>query len=365
MYRILSFAIVVVVAALCASTAVAQTPPIPNTLTLRVATRVVPPFVFREQGELTGFSVDLWNAISKELGAKSEFLLADDVAGLLGDVASGKADLGIAAISITSEREKTFDFSQPMFDGGLQIATAATPKRDAGPFASFWNFVLSKSFLEVLAVIFVLMLLPAPFIWLAERNSGEELLQAKTRIGQFGQAIWWSICALGGQAQDMPSRTAGRLIAIPWLMFAVLFASYFTAAVTARLTVGQLQRGIESVSDLPGRRIVTVSNSTASVWLRAHKLAADNVGDIDTAVKMVESGRAEAIVYDEPVLAYLASHDLAKIKTVGMIFQPEHYGLIFLPGDSRRRAVNEILLRLRERGEYQEIKQKWFGNGDE
>ena len=71
------------------------------------------------------------------------------------------------------------------------------------------------------------------------------------------------------------------------------------------------------------------------------------------------------MIYDETVLAYHGTQNLAKIKTVGTIFQPEHYGLIFLPGDRRRRDVNEVLLRLRERGEYQEIKQKWFGNGDE
>ena len=110
---------------------------------------------------------------------------------------------------------------------------------------------------------------------------------------------------------------------------------------------------------------MTVSNSTASAWLRSHHLAAENVVDVETAVKMVERGSADALIYDEAVLAYLASHDLAKIRTVGTIFQPEHYGLVFLPGDARRRAVNEVLLRLRERGEYQHINQKWFGNGDE
>ena len=31
---------------------------------LRVATRVIPPFVFEENGKLTGFSIDLWQGIS-------------------------------------------------------------------------------------------------------------------------------------------------------------------------------------------------------------------------------------------------------------------------------------------------------------
>ena len=35
------------------------------------------------------------------------------------------ADLAIAAISITAERERRFDFSQPMFDAGLQILVSS------------------------------------------------------------------------------------------------------------------------------------------------------------------------------------------------------------------------------------------------
>jgi ABC-type amino acid transport/signal transduction systems, periplasmic component/domain len=44
-----------------------------------------------------------------------------DVGEVLDAVGDGRADLGIAAISITSERESRFDFSQPILNAGLQI----------------------------------------------------------------------------------------------------------------------------------------------------------------------------------------------------------------------------------------------------
>ena len=44
-----------------------------------------------------------------------------DVGELLDAVVDGRADLGIAAISITSEREIRFDLSQPILNAGLQI----------------------------------------------------------------------------------------------------------------------------------------------------------------------------------------------------------------------------------------------------
>lgn len=359
------------IAGLCLAVLTAMAPPAAAqdaaASPLKVGTRILPPFVMRDDaGHLSGFSIDLWEAIASRTGTKFDYVVADNVGNLLTDVSGGKTALGIAAISVTAERERVFDFSQPMFDGGLQIAVAATAAaKEADPLDAFFTFLFSKSFLEVVALILVLMLVPAPFIWLIERKTGEELLDAKTPLGQFGQAVWWSICALGGQAQDMPSRTLGRLIAVPWMMFAVLFASYFTAAVTTRMTVKQLERGIEGPQDLVGRPIVTVANSTAAAWLRSHSLPATEVGDIDAAVQMVVKNQAQAVVYDEPVLAYLASHTRkGQIRTVGRIFKPQHYGIAFLPGAPLRRTVDEALLRLKESGEYQSLKQKWFNEGE-
>jgi polar amino acid transport system substrate-binding protein len=88
---------------------------------VRVATRIVPPFVFEEDGKLTGFSIDLWRSIAADLMLESEFSIHRSVQELLSNVESEKSDAGVAAISITAERSKSLDFSQPMFDSGLQI----------------------------------------------------------------------------------------------------------------------------------------------------------------------------------------------------------------------------------------------------
>ena len=93
---------------------------------VRVATRLIPPFVFEEGVKLTGFSMELWQSIAAELKLNSAMAKAGDVKELLATVKSGRADLGIAAISITAERSKEFDFSQPMFDAGLHPSDKLT-----------------------------------------------------------------------------------------------------------------------------------------------------------------------------------------------------------------------------------------------
>jgi polar amino acid transport system substrate-binding protein len=100
--------------------------------TLRVATRVVAPFVMQDGARLQGFSIDLWNAIAQQLGTRTEYSINPSVNSLLSSVQARRADAGIAAISITAERERRFDFSQPMYDSGLQIMVRSQARRRFG-----------------------------------------------------------------------------------------------------------------------------------------------------------------------------------------------------------------------------------------
>ncbi len=97
-----------------AQTPTATSPPTSGQ-TLRVVTREVAPFVMKSDGQLTGFSVELWNAIAQQMNVRTQWDVQPNVKGLLQNVQNGRAQAGIAAISITSRREQVVDFSQPMF----------------------------------------------------------------------------------------------------------------------------------------------------------------------------------------------------------------------------------------------------------
>jgi polar amino acid transport system substrate-binding protein len=119
---------------------------------LRVATRLVKPFVYDEAGTLTGFSVELWHELSRQLKVNSDFVVKASVKDLLQAVKSKEVHLGISAVSITAEREIDFDFSQPMFDAGLQILTPAQGTKSgligaivAGIFSSSSRLISSGS----------------------------------------------------------------------------------------------------------------------------------------------------------------------------------------------------------------------------
>jgi len=92
-----------------------------ETQELRVVTRVLPPIVLSDQGELAGFGIDLWNGIAQRIHASTRYQVAPDIGALLERVRSGQADLGVAGISITSARATELDFSEPILQAGLQI----------------------------------------------------------------------------------------------------------------------------------------------------------------------------------------------------------------------------------------------------
>lgn len=82
------------------------------------------PFEFKVDGKLTGFDVDLFEAIAKEIGLDFKWQTMD-FNGIIPGLQSKSIDAAIAGITIKSEREKVVDFSHPYYDSGLIILVAA------------------------------------------------------------------------------------------------------------------------------------------------------------------------------------------------------------------------------------------------
>ena len=102
-------------------------PPIPLTGengVLRVATGGTSiPFTYvGANNELKGFSIELATRFAASEGKSIEFSTMD-FGGLIPYVISGKADLGIDAITITEERKKSVLFTDSIYDDQLGIIT--------------------------------------------------------------------------------------------------------------------------------------------------------------------------------------------------------------------------------------------------
>lgn len=96
---------------------------------LRIAIEAnMPPFNFKDDGKLSGFEVELGQALANELDIRAEFVVTtrDD---LLPGVESGKYDIALNQIAATPELKERLDFSEPYSYSSAQLIVRKEEKR--------------------------------------------------------------------------------------------------------------------------------------------------------------------------------------------------------------------------------------------
>lgn len=331
--------------------------------TATVAVYPMSPFVIENQGQWTGFTIELWEQIAQRLNWKTNYVTVSDVKGQLQAVADGTADIAAGGISITAEREQRVDFSQPILDAGLQIMVPRDNHSTSMPgLRSFLDLLWSKSMLIWLSAAAVVALIPAHIMWLTERRHPESMVARSYFPGIF-QAFAWGFGALAAVGPGEPKHWVGRSLAILWGFAGIIFVALYTANLTASLTVEQIESRIAGPDDLYGKSVVTVPNTTSSAYLQDMGIGFTSMPTIADCLAAIDEGTTEAVVFDAPVLRYYATHQGAgKAEMTGARFHDEDYGLAFRLGSDVRKPVDGALLAIREDGTYQTIYRKWFGS---
>ena len=82
-----------------------------------------PPFSFQdESGKLSGFEVEFAEALAKQLGVKVKFQ-PSKWDGILASLDSKRLDIVVNQVTISDERKKKYDFSEPYTVSGIQALT--------------------------------------------------------------------------------------------------------------------------------------------------------------------------------------------------------------------------------------------------
>ena len=323
---------------------------------LSVATIERKPFAFREDGQWTGFSIELLEKITANLDLETKYTEHLIFSEMLQSAISGKADLAIANISITAEREAVMDFTQPIFDSGLTILTQAG--NEPSIFAALLN---PQLFFLALAAI-ALFLVAGGLVAIFERNHPH--FKGLKRPKSLEEGVWWAVSVVTNASFTIftPLTAAGRAMAYVLILIGLFVVSAFVAQITASLTVEGLRSQVSTINDLDGKRVGTTNGSTSSRFLARRGMDHFTAPNLEDLYADINTGKLDAVVHDAPILAYYArSEGRGKVQTTGGIFNPEKYGIALPSSSSLRERFNRELLRLRENGEYNELVRKWFG----
>ncbi|SDX46098.1 amino acid ABC transporter substrate-binding protein, PAAT family [Ruegeria halocynthiae] len=327
-----------------------------QSLTVTTVTR--PPFSFIEDGAQTGFSMDLLAALSESLGWEYSVNRVESFGDMLGAVQDGSADLAIANISITAMRETRMDFTQPIFEAGLQIMVPSEAARQP----SLLHALLSRELFIAIGLAFAILLGGGMLMWGFEKRA-QPYFDRNLNEAWF-PSFWWALNLVvnGGFEERMPRTPFGRILGVVLVVSSLFIVSVFTARITSVMTVDAITGSVNSVNDLYGKQVGTISDSTAANFLNRREVEFTGYSDLQNMLTAFTDKELDAVVFDAPILSYFAAHEGRRIASMtGGVFLRENYGIAFPTGSPLVEDVNQALLSLREDGTYDEIYRKWFG----
>lgn len=227
------------------------------------------PFVMESNGKYSGFEIELWEMIAKEMGANFEYEkhTFQELIPLLNEK---KADIAFASITVNEKREELVDFSHPTFNSGLHILLSKNRKN-----IDFGNTVKSfftqgyKQFIKPLLVLLVIIFILGSVLFFLEKNNGS---LANTYFPGAFQATWIYICSMLGLDGALfvysVSSWVGRLIVASGQIVSIAFFGLFIGELTAFITTKKIKLNIEEPKDLRDKTVATVKQTTSEVILK-------------------------------------------------------------------------------------------------
>jgi ABC-type amino acid transport substrate-binding protein len=315
------------------------------TRTLVVGTKEVPPFAMKtQQGFWEGISIDLWRRIADELNLTFTFRELD-LKGLLDEVGNGSVDVAVAALTMTSEREKSFDFTHPFHTTGLGIAVA--PQHESSWLATVKK-IFSIDFAKAVGGLAALLLAAGFILWWFEHRRNPAHFGGSPAAG-IGSGFWWSAVTMTtvGYGDKFPITLGGRLVALIWMFTSVVIVSWFIATIAASVTVSQLESSIRGPEDLHRVRAGTVQHTTSEDYLQSNRISFQSYKTTREGLRAVSEGRIMALVHDAPLLRYLVNEEFAgELKVLPNTFERQDYSIGLPTGSPLREPINRILLQI-------------------
>lgn len=312
------------------------------------------PLATKVDGSYEGFEIDLIKVICKELNLKYSFK-EYSLNSLLTGIEDESIVIGVGGISITSAREKVFNFSQPTYNSGYIVGISSDK-----------SYVLNKILnisrnekLRMAVLLFLAFLLIFTFIvWMVEW--GKPGISDNFFPGFF-ETFWMVMCTITtiGFGDYTPKSYTGKVLLI-CLMFTGI--TYFGVILQITSTSISNSPGnlIKNRFDLEGKNITALAHTSSEYEVSPLNGLYIPSPTREDMIQALKNGSVDAIVYDYPWLTnYTSNND--DVKLVGEVFSKHHNGFIFnIKDEELKDKFNNELLKIRESGLYDELYSKWF-----
>ena len=345
------------------TTVVGSADPAPPPQRLKVAVVPIASAVEWNGDQPVGAMVDIWHDLAERLGVETDFVRAASFPRLLEMVTAGEVDVALGPIAITEERERIFDLTHPIIHSGFRIAVR---QRDEAGFLPALRSLVSWRLLQLLGTVLLLALASGHLLWWFEHRGNPESFPPEYPRGVW-EAIWWiaSTIVAGSCDNKHVASGLGRTIAFAWMVGGIVLLAAFTSVLTATLTAEQVSGTIHGPRDLAGREVGCQEAAVTVKEVRRRGGITREFTRLNEGIDALVRGDLDAVVGENQQMMFLLNQpSRAGLKLVGPIFESFDYGLGLPNGSPLRERLNTAILRMREDGTLNRIREQWMGRHD-
>ncbi|XP_024216292.1 glutamate receptor ionotropic, kainate 2 isoform X2 [Halyomorpha halys] len=341
-----------------------------------------------------GYSIDLIYEISRILHFNYQIVLVPDGRygsfnketrewdGMIRELLDQRADIAIADLTITYEREQAVDFTMPFMSLGISILYRKPIKQPPNLFSflsplslDVWIY-MATAYLGVSVLLFILARF-SPYEWenLHPWTDGSGPVENKFTLPN---SLWFTIGSLMQQGSDIaPKAVSTRMVAGMWWFFTLIMISSYTANLAAFLTVERMDSPIESAEDLAkqtkikygalqgGSTVAFFRDSNFSTYQRMWSFMESARPSVFTdsnsdGVERVIKGKGNyAFLMESTSIEYVIERN-CDLTQIGGLLDSKGYGIAMPPNSPYRTAISSAVLKLQEEGKLHILKTKWW-----
>ncbi|XP_031334835.1 glutamate receptor ionotropic, kainate 2-like isoform X2 [Photinus pyralis] len=346
--------------------------------------------------QFEGFAIDLIRELSNLEGFKYTFIRNEDDLngsynstsgkwnGMIEDILSGRGDLAIGDLTITQDRQRAVDFTEPFMSLGVQILYRK-PTTSAPDFFSFaapfkpevWVMFVVTFFVMSFMLYITARMTPSEWVNPYPCNENPQYLE---NTYNFQNCIWLIIANLMQEGADYgPRGLSTRILTSFWSFFILIMISTYTANMAAFLTtekeewaftnVAQLvnnseKLGIKYGAAATGATFKFFKESEDEIYKKAYEHMKNHPENLvnyfeDGVDKVVNGVENYAFFMESSSIKYVTQRR-CNLTAVGKRLDEKYYAIALQKGSPFRYPLSAAVVKLKQSGVVDELERKWW-----
>ncbi|XP_078382291.1 glutamate receptor 2-like [Oculina patagonica] len=359
---------------------------------LRVVVTETAPFVIKKTQQkdgtalYEGYCIDLLDELARNLKFTYEIYPSPDGLygaetengtwnGMIGELLCKRADIAVAALTVTERREKVVDFSVPYMHYTEEMLLKKTSSIGTIDLLQFLNPFENYVWFATLASLVVISVAVFLINYFSPYGYKDDNGQGTSKEFSFFNSAWFALASLLQQGGDnTPRNLSGRILAGCYWFCILIWISTYTANLAAFFTVKNAENPINNLEDIVKSTYQVGVIGSSSVYedfktsqYETHKKIWHRIEESNTIVESTSEGsqlvreRDKFVFIDDgPILRHEASQPPCDLTVVSGLSTAKGLSFAFQDDDPHTNDFTLAILRLHENNFLEHLKRKWW-----